>query len=91
MSEIQDLEGVASGEEVKLINQGIKSQLPTISLTMIVRNEEGQLPQCLDPIKDVLDEIIIVDTGSTDKTVEIAKKYTDKVFHFEIPKIVYQG
>ena len=58
---------------------------------MIVRDEEEQLPQCLDPIKDVLDEIIIVDTGSKDKTVEIAKKYTDKIYHYEIPKITYQG
>ena len=63
MSDLQDLEGVVSGEEVKLINRGIKTQLPTITLSMIVRDEEEQLPQCLDPIKDVLDEIIIVDTG----------------------------
>ena len=91
MSWYQDLEGVVSGEEVKLINRGIKAQLPTLSLTMIVRDEEEQLPQCLDSIKDVLDEIIIVDTGSKDKTVEIAKKYTDKIYHFEIPKITYQG
>jgi len=91
MSEYQDLEGVVSGEEVKLINRGMKAQLPTITLSMIVRDEEEQLPQCLDPIKDVLDEIIIVDTGSKDKTVEIAKKYTDKIYHYEIPKITYQG
>ena len=69
MSEYQDLEGVVSGEEVKLINRGMKAQLPTITLSMIVRDEEEQLPQCLDPIKDVLDEIIIVDTGCKDKTV----------------------
>jgi glycosyltransferase involved in cell wall biosynthesis len=48
---------------------------------MIVKNEEENLPRCLDSIKGVVDEIVIVDTGSTDKTVEIAKKYTDKIYH----------
>lgn len=55
----------------------------TISLCMIVKNEEEVLERCLDSIKDLVDEINIVDTGSTDKTVEIAKKYTDRVFFFE--------
>jgi len=47
---------------------------------MIVKNEERFLEKCLISIKDHVDEIIIVDTGSTDNTVEIAKKFTDKVF-----------
>ncbi len=55
----------------------------TISLCMIVKNEEDVLERCLDSVKDLVDEINIVDTGSTDKTVEIAKKYTDRVFFFE--------
>ncbi|WP_339161985.1 glycosyltransferase family 2 protein [Siminovitchia sp. FSL W7-1587] len=55
----------------------------TISLCMIVKNEEEVLERCLDSVKDLVDEINIVDTGSTDKTVEIAKKYTDRVFFFE--------
>lgn len=50
---------------------------------MIVRNEENTLPYCLESVKDIVDEIIIVDTGSIDKTKEIAYKYTDKVFDFE--------
>ncbi len=54
---------------------------PSISLCMIVKNEEYNLPRCLDSIVDVVDEIIIVDTGSTDKTVEIAKSYGAKVFN----------
>lgn len=45
----------------------------TISLCMIVKNEEEVLERCLDSVKDLVDEINIVDTGSTDKTVEIAK------------------
>lgn len=55
----------------------------TISLCMIVKNEEDTLGRCLDSVKHVVDEINIVDTGSTDRTVEIAKQYTDRVYHFE--------
>lgn len=54
----------------------------TISLCMIVKNEERVLARCLDSLIGLMDEIIIVDTGSTDKTKEIAKKYTDKVYDF---------
>lgn len=50
-----------------------------ISVVMIVKNEEAVLARCLDSVKEA-DEIIICDTGSTDKTIEIAKKYTDKVY-----------
>lgn len=53
-----------------------------ISLCMIVKNEERVLARCLDSIKDLMDEIIIVDTGSTDRTKEIAAHYTDKIFDF---------
>ncbi|AEH51409.1 glycosyltransferase family 2 protein [Pseudothermotoga thermarum] len=51
-----------------------------LSVAMIVKNEEHNLERALNSIKDVVDEIVIVDTGSTDRTVEIAKKYTDKVY-----------
>lgn len=51
----------------------------TISACMIVRNEEKYLGDALASIKDVVDEIVIVDTGSTDKTVEIAKSYGARV------------
>ena len=53
-----------------------------ISLCMIVKNEEKVLARCLDSIADLMDEIIIVDTGSTDKTKEIAARYTDKIYDF---------
>ena len=59
------------------------SERPLISLCMIVKNEEKNLPRCLDSVKGVVDEIIIVDTGSTDKTKEIALYYGAIVYDFE--------
>lgn len=56
--------------------------MPTLSLCMIVKNEEKHLAKCLTSVKDVVDEIVIVDTGSTDKTLEIAKPFNSKIFHF---------
>lgn len=56
--------------------------MATISLCMIVKDEETQLENCLSTVKDIVDEIIIIDTGSTDTTKEIALKYTEKVFDF---------
>jgi len=47
---------------------------------MIVKNEEANLGRCLESVKRVADEIIIVDTGSTDRTVEIARQYGAKIF-----------
>ncbi|MDR1410272.1 MAG: glycosyltransferase family 2 protein, partial [Oscillospiraceae bacterium] len=55
----------------------------TVSLCMIVKNEEDVLARCLDSVKDAVDEIIIVDTGSIDKTKTIARQYTKKVFDFK--------
>lgn len=54
----------------------------TISICMIVKNEEEVLARCLDSLKGLSDEIIIVDTGSTDRTKEIAAEYTDKIYDF---------
>ena len=50
---------------------------------MIVKNEEEVLERCLSSIKEFVDEIIIVDTGSTDRTKQVAKKFTDKIYDFE--------
>ena len=56
--------------------------MATFSLCMIVKNEQNVLARCLDSMADLMDEIIIVDTGSQDTTKEIAAKYTDKIYDF---------
>ena len=53
----------------------------TLALCMIVKNEEAFLDQCLESVKGIVDEIVIVDTGSTDRTVEIAEKHHAKIYH----------
>lgn len=53
-----------------------------LSLCMIVRNEEQHLAQCLSSVKDAVDEIVILDTGSTDNTREIAARYTPHVHDY---------
>ena len=57
-------------------------KMVTISLCMIVKNEEKILERCLDSVADLVDEIVIADTGSTDATKEIARRYTEKVYDF---------
>ena len=54
----------------------------TVSLCMIVKDEEKTLERCLQSIKKFVDEIIIVDTGSKDKTKQIAQKFTNKIYDF---------
>ncbi len=55
--------------------------MATVSLCMIVRNEEKVLTRCMDSVRGIADEICITDTGSTDKTREIAAQYgTVQVF-----------
>ena len=54
----------------------------SVSLCMIVKNEEDVLERCLESAAGLADEIIIVDTGSTDRTQEIAARFTDQIFDF---------
>ena len=67
-------------QELRLLEKSL-AERPSISACMIVKNEEELLPDCLESIRDWVDEIIVVDTGSEDKTVEIAKSYGAKIYH----------
>lgn len=57
--------------------------MATISLCMIVRNEEDVLARCLDSVKGLVDEIVLVDTGSIDGTKAMAARYTHDVYDFK--------
>ena len=54
-----------------------------LSLCMIVKNEEATLPRTLDSVNDVVDEMIVLDTGSSDRTREIAQEFGARVYRFE--------
>ncbi len=51
----------------------------TLSVIIITKNEAERLPRCLESVREIADEIIVLDSGSTDATLEIARRYTDKV------------
>ena len=57
--------------------------MPKLTLSMIVKNEEKHLLRCLSSVKDVVDEVVIVDTGSTDSTIEIAESFDAKIYNFD--------
>ncbi|MCD6319807.1 MAG: glycosyltransferase family 2 protein, partial [Candidatus Desulfofervidaceae bacterium] len=56
--------------------------MTTLSLCMVVKDEEANLARCLKSVQPAVDEIIVVDTGSTDKTPEIAKQFGAKVYSY---------
>jgi cellulose synthase/poly-beta-1,6-N-acetylglucosamine synthase-like glycosyltransferase len=73
----------ASGWYVEPPSFVLKSRsAASVSLTMIVKNEQENLPRYLASVVGIFDEIIIVDTGSTDRTKEIARELGAKVFDF---------
>lgn len=57
--------------------------MSVLTLSMIVKNEEKFLRGCLESVKKITDEIVIVETGSTDKTLEIANEFGAKIYHFQ--------
>ncbi|CAG7649201.1 hypothetical protein PAESOLCIP111_05815 [Paenibacillus solanacearum] len=54
-------------------------QSPLLGVHLIVRDEEERLPRCLDSVRTLADELIVVDTGSADQTIEIARSYGAKI------------
>jgi len=56
---------------------------PFISLCMIVKNEEKVIERCLSSVAHLVDEVVIVDTGSIDNTKEIITRYTSNIYDFE--------
>jgi tetratricopeptide (TPR) repeat protein len=67
-------------QELRILKAAF-SKRQTVSACLMVKNEEELLGGCLESIRDWVDEIIVVDTGSTDRTVQIAQSYGAKVFH----------
>ena len=56
--------------------------MDTLSVCIIARNEEANLTRCLKSIKSIADEIILIDTGSTDNTINIAQEFNAKIIKF---------
>lgn len=73
----------ADNNRTKEIIENLKYfvQEKSLSLVMIVKNEEEYLERCLRSVDGIVDEIVIVDTGSTDRTIEIAKSFNAKIIH----------
>ncbi len=77
MEKVKELENTLGKPKNSLLHK------MTLSLCMITKNEEEFLERCINSVKSIVDEIILVDTGSTDKTKEIAKSLGAKVFDYE--------
>ncbi len=76
------LKNCSQVQELRLMKKSLENKA-TVSACMIVKNEEVLLPGCLESIRNWVDEIIIVDTGSTDRTIEIAETYGARVYYRE--------
>lgn len=82
LDKIKGLHGLS--EENKYIYDSIKQnkgRQSKVSLLIICRNEENYISRNLSSVKDIVDEIVAVDTGSTDKTIDILKEYGAKIVH----------
>lgn len=65
----------------KIVGPAGKTGLPSISVCMMVKDEEANLARCLKSVHELADEIIVVDTGSKDSTVRIAESFGARIFH----------
>lgn len=80
---VKDLEGRALQAEVSAkANMEPRDVGITLSACLIVKNEEKNLERCLKSLHGIVDEIVVVDTGSSDRTIEIAGTYGAKIGHF---------
>ncbi|MEI7673088.1 MAG: glycosyltransferase, partial [Deltaproteobacteria bacterium] len=71
------------GAKVIAVKDGKAKAEPTLSVCMIVKNEERYLAYCLNSLSPIADEMIVVDTGSTDKTKEIAEAFGAQIYDIE--------
>ncbi len=72
-------EAYARGPDVRLKPDLLRAR---VSLTMIVRDEENNLGRCLESVRDLFNEVVVLDTGSRDRTIEIARSFGARVFDF---------
>jgi len=73
---------MADTNTLPLLSPSLLSTRPRRSLCMIVRDEEQNLAACLESVADLMDEIVVVDTGSTDRTCDVARRFGARVFDF---------
>lgn len=85
-------ENVRRVKQLKMKNEKLKNEKPNndekenggrLTLCMIAKNEGHRIGKCLDSVKGLVDEIVVVDTGSTDNTLEVVEKYGAKTGYFE--------
>ena len=77
-----EVAGQSPGKIVRLKPDLLDADRARVSLTMILRDEEKNLPNCLESVRGVFDEIVVLDTGSRDRTIEIARSFGARVFDF---------
>ena len=67
------------------MNETTRAARQTLSVAIITRDEADRIGRCLDSVKDLADEIIVLDSGSTDGTLDIVARYTDKYYSTDWP------
>ncbi len=72
----------ANGAGLRARGSSNRCGSPRVSLTMIVKDEEKNLPSCLHSVAGLFDEVVVLDTGSKDRTAEIAQGFGARVFDF---------
>ncbi len=76
-----EFKGIYTGDSLSQETKPEDLDQPQISLCMIIKDEQNNLEHCLKSVQNVVDEIVIVDTGSTDKSIEIAQRFNSKIIY----------